>query len=214
MYYIIYKTTNQIDSKFYIGAHRTKNLDDNYMGSGKYLKRAIEKYGIENFKKEILFIFDNPKEMYEKEAEIVNEDFLATENTYNLKKGGRGGWDHICNDSDKQRELCIRGNIKQKWLLENDPTWMGYARKCATGSKNLKSAHERGLIKYNTFSGKKHKEETKIKIGQKNSEKQKGNKNSQYGTMWITNNIENKKIKKDDSIPSGWHLGRKFIMKR
>jgi hypothetical protein len=43
---------------------------------------------MDNFKKEILFVFDNPEEMYAKEAELVNEEFLVTENTYNLKVGG------------------------------------------------------------------------------------------------------------------------------
>lgn len=85
MFYTIYKITNQISGKFYIGSHKTKNLDDNYMGSGKYLKRAQEHHGIENFKREILFVFDTAEEMYAKEAEIVNEHFLAEENTYNLK---------------------------------------------------------------------------------------------------------------------------------
>ena len=74
---------------------------------------------------------------------------------------------------------------------------------------NIKKSHKEGKIKYNTFTGKNHKEETKQKIGLKNSIKQKGIKNSQYGTMWITNGIENKKIKKETVIPEGWYKGRK-----
>lgn len=95
MFFIIYKTTNQIDGKYYIGAHQTFDIDDGYMGSGKYLKRAINKYGIENFTKEILHFCNNADEMYEKEKQIVNEDIVKNSNTYNIKMGGSGGWDHI-----------------------------------------------------------------------------------------------------------------------
>jgi hypothetical protein len=58
------------------------------------------------------------------------------------------------------------------------------------------------------FTGKIHTEETKKKIGEVNSKKQKGNGNSQFETRWIANGNENKKIKKEEIIPIGWKFGR------
>lgn len=48
--YTIYKTTNKIDGKIYIGKHETQDLKDGYLGSGTHLKRAIKKYGEERCK--------------------------------------------------------------------------------------------------------------------------------------------------------------------
>ena len=93
MHYIIYKITNKIDGKIYIGKHKTSFIQDSYMGSGKLILRAISKYGIENFEKEILFQFDNEADMNSKEAELVTEEFCLREDTYNLSLGGNGGWD-------------------------------------------------------------------------------------------------------------------------
>ena len=64
------------------------------MGSGKYIVRAIKKYGVENFKKEILFECASQEELNSKERELVNEDFVNRKDTYNLVMGGIQGLTH------------------------------------------------------------------------------------------------------------------------
>ncbi len=103
MKYIVYKITNLINGKIYIGVHKTKNIEDGYMGSGKLIKRAIAKYGISNFKKENLAIFDNQIEMFKMESELVSDLFLEKSDVYNLKNGGSGGWDFVNNNLTKEQ---------------------------------------------------------------------------------------------------------------
>lgn len=91
MFYAIYKITNKINGKYYIGKHQTNNLDDGYMGSGILIKRAIKKYGPSNFDKEILFIFDNAEDMNMKEIELVTIDLVEDGYCYNSGVGGQGG---------------------------------------------------------------------------------------------------------------------------
>jgi hypothetical protein len=95
MYYIIYQTVCLVNQKIYIGKHQTHNLDDGYLGSGKLLKRAIKRYGETNFKREVLFIYDNEEDMNKKEAELINESFVSEKNNYNLCVGGQGGFGYI-----------------------------------------------------------------------------------------------------------------------
>lgn len=213
MFYTIYKITNQIDGKFYIGSHKTKDLNDNYMGSGKYLKHAQKKYGIENFKKEILFVFETPEEMYSKEAEIVNEDFLATENTYNLKVGGFGGWDYLnstgLNTSSKTPEQLRKGALRYAEKLNNDPEFR--AEHCSRTSDRFKKLHEAGLVKYDTFTGKKHTDEARKKISETRRKNKVGvgSGNSQFGTSWVWHELfGNKKVKRElivEYLEQGWY---------
>lgn len=147
MYYIIYKTTNKVNGKFYVGAHKTLDLNDDYFGSGKHLLRAIEKYGIENFTKEILHVYDNADDMYNKEKEIVNEEFVSSKNTYNLKIGGFGGWDHV--------------DISKRIFTEDSKRKMSVAAK------------RRQTGETNSFYGKKHSDESKKLIGQSSKRRAK-----------------------------------------
>jgi hypothetical protein len=102
MYYLIYKTTNTINGRYYIGAHSTKNKNDEYLGSGVALNRAIKKYGKEKFTREILYECVSKKEMFEFEEILVNH---RDPMSYNLKRGGKGGWDHVDSRGDKN---CMR----------------------------------------------------------------------------------------------------------
>jgi hypothetical protein len=70
--YFVYKTTNKINGKKYIGSHYGKT-DDEYLGSGLLISRAIKKYGKENFKKEILEIQSNKQLMLERESYWLNK---------------------------------------------------------------------------------------------------------------------------------------------
>jgi len=204
MFYTIYKITNKINGKIYIGKHQTKDLNDGYMGSGKLIIAAIEKYGIDNFEKEILFQFDSETDMDTKEAELVTDEFVKEDTNYNLCPGGKGGWGYINSNDLSPRFANYVGTKKYK-------EWSAKGGK-KTGRVNITNAHLEGKIRYDTFTGKTHSDETKRKISEANS-KITGSKNSQYGTMWITNGKENKKIKKDvDSIPEGWYKGRKIML--
>lgn len=106
MYFLVYKITNSLDGKFYIGCHKTQNKNDGYMGSGKYLKHAIKKYGLENFSKEILFECISEEEMFEKEKQFV----ILNENSYNLRPGGEGGWQYVNSEKlNNKNKQCVSG---------------------------------------------------------------------------------------------------------
>ena len=210
MFYTIYKTTNTVNNKIYIGMHKTKKLDDGYLGSGKDLQVDIGKHGIELFEKEILYIFDNEKDMREMEKETVDEEFVSRKDTYNLNLGGTGSWHHANKNgnNNKSNQYLI---VSQK--IKDDPI---YAKEFS--DKISKSLVETWKIKEHPWIGKRHTEETKKKIGKINSKHQQGKGNSCYGRCWIYNEElqESRSIKKEELeqwLSDGWIKGRKQIFK-
>lgn len=122
MFYLIYKITNTMNNKEYIGSHKTDNIHDSYMGSGTAIRNAIKKHGKDNFVKEILHVFDTPDEMFAKEREIVTEDYIKRSDTYNLMVGGLGAGPGHLNPfyGKKHRPESIQQNIQtQKVKYEN-----------------------------------------------------------------------------------------------
>lgn len=201
MFYIIYKTTNLVNGKFYIGKHKTKDLNDGYYGSGKLLKNAIKKHGINNFHREILYSCKTEKEMNLLEKILVVPD---REINYNLCPGGHGGFGYINEENIGDKSAAgKKSRSKTDAILEEK---YGANWRSIIASKPRKSGGGRPAF----FTGMSHSDEWKRTHSARMKE-YVGEKSSQFGTMWITNGIENKKIKKDvDIIPDGWYKGRKF----
>ncbi len=161
MFYTIYKVTNLLNGKIYIGKHQTKNLNDSYLGSGKLIKAAIRKHGKENFAKEVLFIFETELEMNEKEKELITEDFVLRKDTYNAGIGGEGGphfkgkqhgyYMKEINGSEDHRKKISDGLKK---YYENGTVWN---KGCNISEDQKKSIS-------NKMVGRKHSDETKMKI--------------------------------------------------
>ena len=181
MYYI-YRITNLINGKTYIGQHGYKKLNDCYMGSGKHLKRAQKKYGIENFKKEIL-IFNIVRKDF---IDLLEKEYIAFYKSigkaeYNIASGGYSGGNikgfHHSEESRKKMSEAHKGRYftqehrkKLSEALKGKTPWIK--------GKHLSEEARKKLSK--ALKGKKHghcSEETKRKI----SESRKGEKNPLYG---------------------------------
>jgi hypothetical protein len=167
---------------------------DNYFGSGKNIKRAIKKYGIDSFSKEILYESLDRDFIADKEKQLVNSLTVSDSQCYNMRVGGYGGWDHV----NKDRTSAFYSEIGKR----------GYKEGICKLTK-----HERSLrSKKSAITRKKtnFKHEYSAEQRERMSKSHKGSKNSQYGTVWCiketsqTNTKHNRKKFKYTEIPKGW----------
>jgi hypothetical protein len=92
--FTVYKITNLLNSRYYLGVHETNNPNDDYLGSGIVIKRAVKKYGRHNFTKEVITQFSLASEAYAKEVELL-QSACQDQLCYNLHEGGQGGFKYI-----------------------------------------------------------------------------------------------------------------------
>ncbi len=188
MFHYIYKTTNLLNGKYYIGMHSTSNLDDGYMGSGKRLRYSINKHGKDNHTVEILEFVDTREKLKERELEIVNLNEIGKKDCMNLKVGGDGGF-----------TLDIQKMGTKAWLDKYSGGTEHLSWVTQGGKEKFKKHGIPENFKYDS-TGKKASEETKQKMSESSKGMGKGEANSQYGTMWIHCKVtgEVKKIKRED----------------
>lgn len=170
--------------------HKTNNLNDNYLGSGKALRAAIKKYGKKNFLKEILFIFDNEIDMKNKEKELVSENICLSRDNYNLCEGGKGGFGYINRNKiggfggHKHSEKTKKSLAELAKLNKNLPIYKpGYVpwnknkigiyteEQLKKWRKPLSEERKNKIAK--TLKGYRHSEETKLKMSESQKRRRK-----------------------------------------
>jgi len=124
-YHVIYKITNTITGKFYIGMHSTNDLTDGYMGSGIRIKNSIRKYGVENHKFEIIKECANREELALSESRIITNDLLNNPLCLNLKSGGEKV-NLVGGNLSRETKTKMSEASKQKWA---DPEYKAKMKK-------------------------------------------------------------------------------------
>lgn len=210
--HFIYKTTCSLTNRYYYGMHSTNNLNDGYLGSGKFLKNSINKYGIENHICEHLEFLDSRENLKQREIEIINDKMINDPLCMNLKHGGEGGL-----SSEEHKKLFHKAGGKKVFQmlaqrhcdrLKSDPVYLA----------KYKATMKRVNTEHPTFLGHTHTEETKAAMRRTHeiNKFQQGERNSAFGKCWITKDGESQMIKKErltEYLTLGWIKGRKIHAK-
>lgn len=145
-YNFVYQTKNLINNKLYIGVHKTDKLNDGYIGCGVSIKspkqnntpfqKAVQKYGKENFKLEILSFYDTYEECLEEEKFLVDILWVKDKNNYNVTTGGKQFLfpeEHFNNISRNIFQFDLYGNLIKEWQSTTEIfNQLGFNKDCIT----------------------------------------------------------------------------------
>jgi hypothetical protein len=202
----VYLWKNNINEKMYIGSHIGK-VDDGYIGSGVYFKKAVKKYGIENFDKCILYFEHLSKEnLYQKEYELINEyNAVYSNDFYNLcnispnhLKFVNGKCHKIVREETKKKMSCI---AKNRIVSEE------------TKKKMSKNNYNKGKKWYNNGIISKTFKEDDVPAGWVLGMLSNKQNNTTQGYKFYTDGVNNIFLSPDKEPPIGWVLGRTLDIK-
>jgi group I intron endonuclease len=153
-----YVTTNIVNNKKYVGMHSAVNVNNYYLGSGVLLKKAIKKYGKENFKKDILCICESKEIAHENEKKYIEQYNSTQPNGYNIHPNGGLGLNDYHTDESLEK-MSINRSGKPAWNKGIKHTDVAIQKMIAAKAK------------YKGKSGHKHTEEFKRDVAKRNSER-------------------------------------------
>ena len=189
MYGYIYKITNNLNGKMYIGMHRSKSFDESYWGSGKIITDAINKYGKDNFSREVILECDSEDELCKAEERIIRElNCVESDEYYNLKDGGVGKFPVFLGEANGMygvhrfgelnpnygKHHVFSDEIRKKMSDAHKGKKLSdyHRQRISEGNKGRKMSDETKLklsIKAKNRVGWHHTEETKLKMSKNNA---------------------------------------------
>lgn len=210
--YIVYRTTNLVNGKYYIGKHKCQSPNDGYLGSGTLLKQAIKKHGRGSFRREILHQCDTEEQAYQLEQQIVTESLMNDPQCYNMRTGGDGGFTRTLppgthdgannpmygrQHSEETKEL-----IRQKAL----------GRKHSEETKRLLGDLSRGHVKTEAERAKRRaalKKYAQNRSPEHNAKLAAANRaRAHIKRKWYHDGTEERLFEVAKPIPEGWTAGR------
>lgn len=206
MFFTVYLTTNLLNGRYYIGSHKTENPNDDYLGSGKAILRAIKKHGRENFRKEIIFMAFDEEKMKEIEFELVVPHDID-KNSYNILVGG--GRPPILRGDQHPNYggfKWITDGKEDKHIKNDDVVPMGWKLGRKNGTKKGKE---------NVFFGTNYsKDKFWITDGVENRYIKKTetiplNFYRGRSVVFVTDGVKDRIIKKNELLPEGYRYGKK-----
>lgn len=226
MYGYIYETTNLVNGKKYIGQHKSNKFDNWYLGSGVILKKAIKKYGKENFRTRIIEKINTNKD------DLNNREIYWIE-YYNAVKSKKyynnscGGEERNWQGFNRAIKLGLKEHhCKRRKLSEETKKKISQAnkgkRRTEEQRKQFSESHK-GQPAWN--KGKKTSLEIRNKLSKAHKGQKAWNKGKKFsvksrekmslskkGTKYINKNGVVKSVKKENLelyLKDGWSLGRK-----